>query len=352
MSRELWKPRLLRFANTGRGEQGIPLRTRLDLPKTVLGRRIRQRKVMRHSFPWLHKIKGEVRRDELMSQHTSIRIGGPADFFILPKDVTDLQMILRNRGSMPLFVFGEGTNLLVRDKGIRGIVVSLKESFKSIQVPEFTQSPEGEETALIRAGAGVKISYLAKYAARYGLTGIEKLVGIPGSLGGALIMNAGAEDVETGQVVESITRINPDGELETLTRDQLTFQYRKTIFPTPGGVIVEATLRLKKSDPASVQKTMDEHLSRRSRTQPLTIPNCGSVFKNPINDKAGRLVEEAGLKGCRMGRAGISLKHANFIVNKGQASARDVEGLIEHAQKTVLKKTGIALETEIIVVGE
>lgn len=351
MSRELWKPRLIRWANTGPG-RGIVLRTRLELPKTVLGRKILQRKNMNPSYSWLHKIKGEVRRDELLSAHTSIRVGGPADIFILPRDAADLQTLLRHRGEIPLFILGEGSNLLVRDRGIRGIVVSLKESFKTIHGPHFDTPGEEEPTALLRAGAGVKLSYLAKYAARFGLTGIERLAGIPGSVGGALIMNAGAEGTEIGDVVESVTRITPDGEMETLNRDQLSFGYRKTVFPTKEGIIVEATLRLKKGDAAKIQETMDTHLTRRSQTQPLTVPNSGSIFKNPPGDAAGRLIEAAGLKGTRFGQAAVSLKHANFIVNQGQATARDVIRLIEHIQETVREKFGTELEREIIIAGE
>ncbi len=348
MSRELWKPRLIRWANTGPG-RGIVLRTRLDLPKTVLGRKILQRKSMNPSYSWLHKIKGEVKRDELLSAHTSMRIGGPADIFILPRDLADLETILAHRGDTPFFMLGEGTNLLVRDRGIRGVVVSLKESFKNIDGPRFDN---GDSTATLTVGAGVKMSYLAKYAARYGLTGIERLVGIPGSLGGALVMNAGAEGTEIGQVVESVTRLTPGSKLETLSRDELVFHYRKTEFPTAAGVIVEATLRLRKSDPASVQKVMDQHLTRRGQSQPLTIPNSGSIFKNPPGDAAGRLIEAAGLKGCHVGQAAVSLKHANFIVNQGGATALDVIRLIEHIQDTVAAKFGVTLEREIIIVGD
>jgi UDP-N-acetylmuramate dehydrogenase len=351
MSRELWKPRLIRWANTGPG-RGIVLCTRLDLPKTVLGRKILKRKTMNPSFSWLHKIKGEVRRDELLSAHTSMRIGGPADIFILPRDMADLATVLKYRGTTPMFVLGEGSNLLVRDRGIRGIVVSLKESFKAIQGPLFDTGDAQEETALLRVGAGVKMSFLAKYAARFGLTGIERLAGIPGSVGGALIMNAGAEGTEIGQVVESVIRITPSGEMETLRRDQLSFHYRKTVFPSEEGIIVEAALRLRKSDAAGVQAGMDAHLTRRSQKQPLTIPNSGSIFKNPPGDAAGRLIEAAGLKGAHFGQAAVSLKHGNFIVNQGRATARDVISLIEHIQKTVKDKFGVDLEREIIFVGE
>ncbi|NIQ03641.1 MAG: UDP-N-acetylmuramate dehydrogenase, partial [Nitrospinaceae bacterium] len=235
---------------------------------------------------------------------------------------------------------------------LRGLVVSLKNSFKSLSQPDFRTDDEGKEYAVIRAGSGVKLSFLAKYAARFGLTGIEHLVGIPGSLGGALIMNAGAEGTEIGQVVQRVSRVNADGDLETLDAAELQFHYRKTVFPRGEGILVEAELKLYKGDPQAIHRKMDDHLVRRSAKQPLTIPNSGSIFKNPPGDTAGRLIEAAGLKGHRVGQAAVSRKHANFIVNHGEATAQDVRALIRHIQRTVKEQTGTELETEIIWVGE
>ena len=350
MLSESWKRKLINFTHSGVGQR-YPLRTRLELPKTVLGRKLRQRKIMTDPFPWLTKIKGEVKRDEFMMAHTSIRIGGPADFFILPKDIQDLQTIFKYSKEMPIFALGEGTNLLVKDNGIRGVVISLKDSFRSIHAPVFTQSAEKKETAVIRAGAGVKLSYLAKYAARYSLTGIEHFVGIPGSLGGGIVMNAGAEGKEVGPFIRSVTRVLPNGEIEVLKGEEITFLYRKSIFPSAGGIIVEAELELEKGDINTIHETMNSHLERRSSKQPLTVPNSGSIFKNPPNDSAGRLIELAGLKGYSLGQAGISLKHANFIVNKGNATGENVLDLIAHIQNVVDEKTGVKLEREIVVVG-
>jgi UDP-N-acetylmuramate dehydrogenase len=350
MLSESWKRKLINFTHSG-VEHRFPLRTRLELPKTVLGRKLRQRKIMTDPFPWLTKIKGEVKRDELMMEHTSIRIGGPADFFILPRDIQDLQTILKQKRGMPVFALGEGTNLLVKDNGIRGVVICLKNSFRSIDPPEFTKSADKKEKAILRVGAGVKLSYLAKYAAKYSLTGIEHLVGIPGSLGGAVIMNAGAEGTEIGPFIRSVTRVTPDGEVEVLKGEEITFSYRKSIFPSEGGIIVEAELELETGDTESIHKTMNAHLAQRSSKQPLTVPNSGSIFKNPPNDSAGRLIESAGLKGHSIGQAGVSLKHANFIVNKGNARAEDVLALIAHIQNVVEEKTGVKLEQEIVVMG-
>ena len=307
---------------------------------------------MNPSFSIQNKIKGEVRYDEIMAKYTSMRIGGPADVFVLPANLRDLQIILKHRGNCPVWTLGEGTNLLVGDRGIRGIVVSLKNCFKSIKRPVFYKTPEGKERAVIQVDAGVKLSYLAKYAARYGLKGIESLVGIPGSVGGAVVMNAGAEGTEIGQVLRSVKRIDLDGEVETFDKDEIKFTYRKTIFPSEEGIVISAELDLEKGETSEVHRKMDAHLSRRSSTQPLTMPNSGSIFKNPEGDSAGRLIESSGLKGCGMGGAGVSIKHANFIVNKGNASAKDVIKLIEHIQTVVEEKTGTKLEQEIIFIGE
>ncbi|GJL77470.1 MAG: UDP-N-acetylenolpyruvoylglucosamine reductase 2 [Nitrospinaceae bacterium] len=306
---------------------------------------------MTNPFPWLTKIKGEVRRDELLMAHTSIRIGGPADFFVLPEDISDLQTIFKYHGETPVCALGEGTNLLVPDNGIRGIVISLKDSFRSIHPPVFAQSADKKDKATLRVGAGVKLSYLAKYAAKYSLSGIERLVGIPGSLGGAVIMNAGAEGTEIGPFIKSVTRVTTSGEVEVLKGDEIDFMYRKTIFPSEGGIIVEVELELEKGDMKSIHETMNSHLFRRSSKQPLTVPNSGSIFKNPPGDSAGRLIEAAGLKGVSVGQAGVSLKHANFIVNKGNASAADVRNLISHIQEVVEEKSGVKLEPEIVILG-
>lgn len=351
MLNEAWKRRLIHIAHSGTGRE-FNLKTKMEYPKTVLGHKIHQSKTMSYSFPWLHKIKGTVLKNEILASYTSIQIGGPADVLIFPEDIRDIQTILKHKGSQPLFILGEGTNLLVGDRGIRGVVISLKNCFKEIKRPLFFRKKTGNRRAVIKAGVGVKMSYLAKYAARYSLTGIEQLAGIPGSLGGAIVMNAGAEGTETGQVLRSVTRITQDGEIQTLKREELSFEYRKTIFPDDNGIIIEAELELEEGDRTEIQNMMDRHLSRRSRTQPLTIPNAGSVFKNPEGDTAGRLIESIGLKGLSVGDAGVSIKHANFIVNKGGATAKDVTYLIENIQKEVKEKTGIELQTEIVSAGE
>ncbi len=340
MLNDPWKARLIRFAHMNQG-QSVHFATLTDSPKTILGKKFYKRTAMSRPMKWLDKIQGEVRLDELMSKHTSLCIGGPADYFIVPKNIDDIKTILKHKGDLPVFVLGEGTNLLCADRGFRGIVVSIKENFKSIQTPIFSKLTSGEEFAGVKVGAGTKMSYLVKYLAKYSLTGIEDLVGIPGSLGGAVVMNAGADGTELGDVIRTVTRVNDDGEIETLGRNDLTFEYRKTTFPTPGGIVIEAELKLKKGDHLEVQKAIDAHLDRRRHKQPLTLPNT-----------AGRLIEEAGLKGLSIRDVSVSIKHANFIVNQGEGSAEDVKELIETIQKVVKEKTGIDLETEVVIAGD
>jgi UDP-N-acetylmuramate dehydrogenase len=346
-----WKTRIIRFAHLQQG-QGVSMSTLTGSSRTIMGKTIQKRTFMSPSTNWLNRIKGEIRHDEPIAHHTSLRVGGPADLFIIPKDVSDLQLIFKNHGDMPIFILGEGTNLIMNDKGFRGIVIATKNCFKEIEPPVFYKNKEGQEGAVITAGAATKMSYLVKNLAKYSLTGMENLVGIPGSLGGALIMNAGADGTEVCDVIRSVTRVNAEGGLETLKKSELEFEYRKTTFPTKGGIIVSAELELQKGDHGEIQNTIDSHLVRRKNKQPLSLPNSGSVFKNPEGDAAGRLIEEAGLKGFSIGDAGVSIKHANFIVNKGAAQASEVIEIIEHVRATVLEKTGVALETEVVIVGE
>ena len=352
MLQDTWKTRLFRYAHLQAYGQPARQAALSQSSRTILGRTLRKRKDMTRSTQWIHKLQGEARPNELMARHTSLRVGGPADWYLLPAGLDDLRLILRHRENRPLFILGEGSNLLVSDKGIRGLVISLKRGFKQVGAPEFFQNDAGEACARLRAGAGVKMSYLVKYAARYGLAGMEDLVGVPGSLGGALVMNAGADGTEIGPLVHSLTVLTPEGELKTWDRGQLRFEYRRTVFPESGGIIVSAELVLKRGDRMAIQDRIDRHLKRRSQKQPLSLPNSGSVFKNPPGDTAGRLIEAAGLKGYRVGDAAVSIKHANFIVNQGAATAADVRAVIEHVRKTVKEHSGVDLEPEIVIAGE
>jgi UDP-N-acetylmuramate dehydrogenase len=345
-----WKQRLIRYAHAKDQSKAL-VRTRWDFPKTVLGHRIILRESMNTNLDWLQNLKGDVLRDEMLYLHTSLRIGGPADVFIYPKDLNDLKIIFKNAGTHPIFLLGEGTNLLVGDAGIRGIVVSLKNNFRSVHETELSSDSKENQRVLVKAEAGVKTSYLAKRTARLGLTGLEELAGIPGSIGGSLHMNAGAEGKEIGNLVKQVTLLTPDGELKTISKKDIKFGYRSAVYPFPVGVIVEVQLELTKDNPVTIQNKIAGFLDKRKNTQPLNLPNSGSVFKNPIDAKAGKLIEDAGLKGYSIGDAGISLKHANFIVNKGSATARDVAKLIKLVQKEVKEHSGYELEKEIIFAG-
>ncbi|MFQ5482227.1 MAG: UDP-N-acetylmuramate dehydrogenase [Nitrospinaceae bacterium] len=352
MAHNIWKTGLIRFAHLEVSGQPMRLATRSPSSRTILGRTLHKRITMTPSTSWHKQIKGDVRLNEAMSQHTSLRIGGPADVFIQPRGLDDLRTVLRHRGEAPLFILGEGSNLLVSDRGIRGIVVSLKPGFKTIATPEFFVDEGGREAALLRVEAGVKMSYLVKFAAKYSLTGIEDLVGVPGSLGGALVMNAGAEATEISQVVETVTFVSPDGKTYTCGRDAIRFRYREAVFPKPGGIIVSAELKLYRGNAAAIQGAIDRHLQRRAQKQPLSQPNSGSIFKNPPGDTAGRLIEAAGLKGYAEGKASISIKHANFLINQGGAKAADALAVIRRVQEIVQDKFAVVLEPEVVIAGD
>ena len=293
----------------------------------------------------LQGVCGQVFFDEPMSRYTSIRIGGPADALVYPKSVDELVQLLQwtRQHRLPLFVLGAGSNLLVRDKGIRGIVVSLAQGFSQIRL---------EPPDTLYAEAGVGIPRLVDQAGEFGLSGLEPLAGIPGNLGGALVMNAGTHDGEIGPRVESVTFLEKDGRITTWKQEKIGFAYRETHFPR-GSILLSARLKLTAALPEVIKEKIRKSRQRRTETQPLNLPNLGSVFKNPQKNRfAGQLIEESGLKDVRVGGARISPKHANFIVNEGKASAKDVLTLVGLIQDKVKEKFGVNLETEVRLVGE
>ena len=286
--------------------------------------------------------RGELRRDEPMSRHTSWRVGGKADLFFIPSSIEDLQAFLRELDAdTPIFWLGVGSNLLVRDGGIRGVVVSATGILKGL---------ERIDTYLVRAGSGVPCTQLARQCIRWGLGPSEFFAGIPGTVGGALTMNAGAHGGETWERVESVRTIDRQGEIHLRSPAEYSVGYRSVTGPS-NEWFLEATFRFEPGVTASmeVMKTM---LERRKATQPLGLPSCGSVFRNPPGDHAARLIEAAGLKGYRIGGAEVSPKHANFIINTGDATATDIEELIEHVRQTVIEQHGVALQHEVRIVGE
>lgn len=295
--------------------------------------------------------RGEIRLNEPLSAHTSYRIGGPADLLAIPADREDLVVLLRELGERQLdfFVLGGGTNLLVRDGGFRGAAVSL-ERLKTLAVVREYHAVGGHYTA-ISADAGASLAALLAYAMDRGLTGLEFAAGIPGSVGGAVVMNAGTAEGEIGDAVESIALLAPGGAIITRGREEMGFGYRVSGVPERH-VVLGAVVALRRDDPDAIRKRVRSLQDQRRQRQPWGQPNAGSVFKNPSDRSAGRLIETAGLKGKRVGDAQVSEKHANFIVNLGAATAADVVTLIEQVRQQVLDAHGVMLEPEIRIIGE
>jgi UDP-N-acetylmuramate dehydrogenase len=299
----------------------------------------------------IKNFKGEIQKNELLSRHTSYAIGGPADVLAYPIDGEDLLLLvqeIRTR-KLPCFILGGGTNLLVRDGGFRGVIIALQH-MNTIKVEREYRSIGGS-FAVVYAEAGAFLAKALNFAAEHGLTDLEFATGIPGTIGGAVCMNAGTALGEMGDVVESITLISPDGELITRGAAELQFGYRTAAVPA-GHVVREARLVLRHDDKVKIKARIKELLETRKLKQPWGLPNAGSVFKNPRAESAGRLIESAGLKGRRVGGAQVSEQHANFIVNTGKAKAADVLALMEIVKNTVLEVHGVRLEPEIKIIGE
>jgi len=288
-------------------------------------------------------LRGELSSEEPMSAHTSWRVGGSADRCYRPADLEDLQQFLATLPEdEPLTWVGLGSNLLVRDGGIRGTVIL---PFGGLNTLELVDADR------VCVGAGVACAKVARFAARAGLTGAEFLAGIPGTMGGALAMNAGAFGGETWRLVDAVQVLDHRGELHQRKSADYQVSYR-TVSGAENEWFVSADLQLKPGDSAVAQARIRSLLEHRSATQPTQQPSCGSVFRNPPDDYAARLIESCGLKGEQIGGARVSEKHANFIVNQGSASAADIEALIRHVQEQVQLQHDIRLQTEVRIVGE
>lgn len=290
------------------------------------------------------EIVGEVRFEEPLKRYTTYRIGGPADIFVaaaLEEDVARTLKAAKEHG-VPVYVMGCGSNLLISDEGVRGVVVRLGPSLGEIVFQGTT----------VRAQAGASLPKLAKLAADRGLTGLEWGGGVPGTVGGAVAMNAGAHGGETSEILRVAHLVSRDGERLTLPVDAMRYSYRRSgLIREEGHVVVAAEFGLQEESVEAVTERMKGYAARRRSTQPLGVPSSGSVFKNPPGDYAGRLIEAAGLKGARIGGAEISQVHGNFIVNLGGARASDVKGLIDLARRAVRDQFGIELELEVELVG-
>ena len=294
----------------------------------------------------LSKIKSvcaDTLKDEPMKFHTTFKIGGPADYFCRPCDAGELSGLIRllKEEDIPYIITGNGSNMLVSDKGIEGAVISISNKFNRIDT-------DGETVC---AGAGALLGTISKTALSNGLSGLEFASGIPGTLGGAVYMNAGAYGGEMKDVVKSVSFMDTDGIIGNISGEELCFGYRKSYFTDKNLIILSCEMKLKKGVREEIAAKMSELSKRRSSKQPLDMPSAGSVFKRPQGYFAGTLIEQAGLKGFSIGGAEVSSKHAGFIINKKDAKASDVTALIEHIINTVEEKFSVRLEPEIRLIG-
>lgn len=276
-----------------------------------------------------------------MSKHTTLGIGGPAEWYAEAASVSHLKSLISFSKSkqIPVFILGAGSNLLVSDAGIAGLVIRLRGEFET-----FTFSGD-----TVRAGAGVFLPTLVKACAEKGLGGAEPLVGVPGTVGGGLIMNCGTRELWLGTITQSVEVLDEQENMKIIPANAIDFKYRWSSLG--GKILCFATLKLVPAKKESTLKIIQEFLSRRLETQPIGTQNVGSIFKNPEGNFSAKLIEQAGLKGFKIGAAQVSPKHANFFVNTGGATAKDFQALVAHAQKTVKEKCGVDLEPEIKMVG-
>ena len=291
----------------------------------------------------LQKVVGNrVRLREPLSKHTSLKIGGPADYFLELRNIEELTNIIEfsQKENLDFFILGEGTNVLFSDEGFSGLVIQLKGDFENFSI-------EGKQ---VTAGAGVKLNNLVEKLAKKGLAGLEFASGIPGSVGGAIVTNAGTKMGSIGDVMREI-KIFSDGSVKILKKEEIDFSYRHCKLPDKA-IVLEVKLGLKNGKKSDIINRIKESLKERKKNQPVSTLNAGCVFRNPETCEAGKLIETAGLKGARVGDAEVSKKHANFIINCGKAKAKDVYNLIEKIRKTVKEKFDIALELELRIVGK
>lgn len=288
--------------------------------------------------------KDRIRQNEPMKNHTTFRVGGPADIFLTPS-AEELPAVLSVCGEeqVPVTVIGNGSNLLVGDQGIRGVVICIGSGMRGIRV-------DGEKIFL---EAGVTLAAAAKQAAKAGLTGLEFASGIPGTFGGAVVMNAGAYGGEMKDVIVSVRVISEDGEILTLSKEELDLSYRHSVIPERGYLVIDGELLLtREKDPDQITERMEELKKKRIEKQPLEYPSAGSTFKRPEGYFAGKLIMDAGLRGFSVGGAAVSEKHCGFVINKGNATAADICALMDEVTRIVKEKYAVTLEPEVKKVGE
>ena len=286
----------------------------------------------------------QIKPEEPMKNHVTFRVGGPADFFVTPKNYEELSWVLKccAKYEMPCYIMGNGSNLLVSDQGYRGVVIQLFRQLNDIQC----------EGNVIRAQAGALLSTVANRALEEKLTGFEFAAGIPGTLGGACVMNAGAYGGEMKDVLKSVAVLTREGERITLQKNELELGYRTSIIAKKNYIVLEAEIELEVGDAEEIKAVMDGLKERRTTKQPLEYPSAGSTFKRPEGYFAGKLIQESGLQGFQVGGAQVSEKHCGFVINKDQATAADIAELIRQVQDRVEEKFGVRLETEVKRLGE
>ena len=284
-----------------------------------------------------------IKKNEPLKNHCTFKTGGLCEYFLTPESMEKFTKVIEicRKNGIPFFVLGNGSNLLFTDDFHKGAYIS------TVKLCDIS-----EENGIITAGCGAKLSSVCNFAASLSLSGLEELSGIPGTLGGAVCMNAGAYGGEIKNVIKTVKYVDTDGEIITVTGDECNFGYRQSIFTDGQKFIVSAELELKKDDKSAISERMADFRKRRCDKQPLAYPSAGSTFKRPEGYFAGALIEQAGLKGCSIGGAAVSDLHAGFVINCGDATAKDVLDLISHIQKTVYDKFGVKLEPEVRILGE
>lgn len=285
-----------------------------------------------------------IKVDEPMKKHISFKVGGPADFLVKPKTEEELSQVIKfaKKENIHFIVIGNGSNLLVKDGGIRGMVIELSDNFNNYEI----------EGNIIKAQSGALLAVLGRNALKNSLTGFEFASGIPGTLGGALAMNAGAYGGEMKQVVKSVRLMDREGNIFKLSNEEMKFEYRRSILTTNDYIVLSAAIELQQGNTDEIKETMEDYANRRSTKQPLKFPSAGSTFKRPEGHFAAKLIDDCGLRGLSLRGAQVSDKHCGFVINPGEANAKDILDLIFIVKSTVNAKFGIMLEEEVKILGE
>ncbi|MCF0228934.1 MAG: UDP-N-acetylmuramate dehydrogenase [Parasporobacterium sp.] len=288
--------------------------------------------------------EGNIRKNEPMKHHTSMEVGGPAAWFFTPEDQEGIAAVLVNlqQEGIPYYIIGKGSNVIFRDEGYDGAVICLADNYSGYEIIS-----ADDETAVVSVKAGTSNRDFSDAMINEGLAGFEFASGIPGSIGGATAMNAGAYDGEMKHIIREVKLLDEQGNVIVRSNEEMDLSYRHSLVSSGGYTVLETVLNLKKDDPAAIQARVDDLTARREEKQPLEYPSCGSTFKRPEGYFAGKLISDSGLKGYRHGGAQVSEKHAGFVINRDNATASEILELIEYVKTTVLEKQGVLLECEV-----